>query len=125
MLLNFAKYVHYSEENKTFNEDNRRSMWGFREHGKISKAYPYYVRARLGGKLVPIFIGLYNFFLLALPDILYWNRPEILGITQYLQSALHNMYLGLAITYSLDFILYFVIIAAIHCCIKKETVREN
>jgi len=28
MLLNFAKYVHYSEENKTFNEDNRRSMLG-------------------------------------------------------------------------------------------------
>ncbi|PVU76622.1 hypothetical protein DDW12_09680 [Sulfolobus islandicus] len=54
-----------------------------------------------------------------LPDILYWNRPEILGITQYLQSILHNMYLGLAITYSLDFILYFVIIAAMHCCIKK------
>ena len=103
---------------KTMEEE----CWGFREHERIKEVFPYYVRARIGGKLVPLFIGLYNFFLLAIPDILYWNRSEILGITQYLQSVLHNIYLGLAITYSLDLILYFIIIAAIHCFIKKETV---
>jgi len=122
MLLNFAKYLYYSEEYRLLMKTMEEECWGFREHERIKEVYPYYVRARLGGKLVPIFIGLYNFFLLALPDILYWNRSEILGITQYLQSVLHNMYLGLAITYSLDLILYFIIIAAIHCFIKKETV---
>jgi len=122
MLLNFAKYLYYSEEQRLLMKTMEEECWGFREHERIKEVYPYYVRARLGGKLVPIFIGLYNFFLLALPDILYWNRSEILGITQYLQSVLHNMYLGLAITYSLDLILYFIIIAAIHCFIKKETV---
>jgi len=121
MLLNFAKYVYYSEEQRLLMK-TIEECWGFREHERIKNVYPYYVRARLGGELATIFIGLYNFFLLALPDILYWNRSEILGITQYLQSVLHNMYLGLAITYSLDFILYFIIIAAIHCFIKKETV---
>ena len=122
MLLNFAKYVYYSEESRLLMKTIEEECWGFREHERIKNVYPYYVRARLGGELAPIFMELYNFFLLAIPDILYWNRSEILGITQYLQSVLHNMYLGLAITYSLDFILYFIIIAAIHCFIKKETV---
>lgn len=123
MLLNFAKYVYYSEESRLLMKTIEEVCWGFREHGKIITAYPYYVRARLGGQLTPIFLGLYNFFLLALPDILYGSRPEILGITQYLQSVLHNLYLGLAITYSLDFVLYFIVIIAMHCFMKKETIR--
>ena len=122
MQLNFAKYVNYAEEYRILMKTMEEECWGFREHERIKNVYPYYVRARLGGELAPILMGLYNFFLLALPDILYWNRPEILGITQYLQSVLHNIYLGLAITYYLDFILYFVIVTAIHYFIKKETV---
>jgi hypothetical protein len=122
MLLNFVKFVYYSEQQRLLMKAIEEECWGFKEHERIKNVYPYYVRARLGGELVPIFIGLYNFFLLALPDILYWNRSEILEITQYLQSVLHNMYLGLAITYFLDLILYFIIITAIHCFIKKETV---
>lgn len=119
MLLNFAKYVYYSEESRLLMK-TIEECWGFEEHEEIVKAYPYYVKARLGGQLVPIFIGFYNFFLLALPDMLYSNNQETLELTQYLQFILHNMYLGLAITYCLDFILYFIIIAAIHCCIKKK-----
>ncbi|BDB99845.1 hypothetical protein [Saccharolobus caldissimus] len=109
MLMNLAKYVYYSEENRLLMKAIEEICWDFREHERIREAYPYYVRARLRGRVIHIFFRIYNFFLLALPDL--FNNPEVLKMCS--QFVFHTTYLSPEIIYALDFIVYIIMIFSI------------
>lgn len=68
-----------------------------------------YVTAKSGGKLILLFISIYNLILLV-PDIIFLDK---------LNSYVRILYC------SLDFILYFAVIIVIHYCFRDKILKRQ